>query len=145
MIDSICRDQLEKELRWNFAHEVLNDNDLELVLSVVERVVGDTAIREIQERVRTDLRAESGSSWRDRLDGALGEQIAIAAGSWDLALAAPVDVAEGICSWLDTYFLRSPREDGPREGPEDASPPPCSEGADGLRVGAIYSGKAVRR
>lgn len=91
----------------------------------------ESLIGEIQEQVRAELRSQSGKPWRDRLNGSLGEQIAIAAGSWDLALAAPVDVAEGVCTWLEKTFLQSPQGFGPRaesSGSPSGVPPKTSDG-----------------
>jgi hypothetical protein len=76
-------------------------------------------IREIQRRVRAELVSESDSA--RGLNGPLGESIAIASGSFSLDFTDPEHVAEGICNWLDKYFLQSPQGFDPREG-TDASP-----------------------
>ncbi len=102
--------------------------------------------REIQAAVHDQLYSQNAekAGW-GQLDGPLGEQIAIAAGSFSLREASPEHIAEGIGSWLDKYFLPSPpQEDGPREGPEDASPPPCIGGEDGSRVLALAFRKGAK-
>lgn len=96
----------------------------------------ESLIREIQERVKAELTAEPISGgWRDRLNGALGEQIAIASGSWDPALAEPEHIAEGICNWLDKYLLQSPQDFGPRAelpcSPSGVPPETSNGGGDG--------------
>ena len=73
----------------------------------------ESLVREIQRGVVADLCGETDAP-PGRLNGPLGEQIALASGSWLLEDASPEQVAEGICTWLDKYFLQSPR--APEQG-----------------------------
>ncbi len=95
----------------------------------------ETVIREIRKRVLADLYREADD--RPLLNGPLGEQIAMAAGSYSLMFTTPEELAKGIVSWLDKYFLNSPPQSdqcGPREGTEDASCPPSIENGGGSRA-----------
>lgn len=67
----------------------------------------ESLVREIQRWVKAELVSEA--VVESRVNGALGEQIAIAAGSWSLTFIDAEDIAEGICAWLDKYFLQSPQ------------------------------------
>jgi hypothetical protein len=96
----------------------------------------ESLLREIQKRVKAELVSET--DLNRSLNGPLGEQIAIASGTFSLDFTDPEHIAEGICSWLDQTFLNQPLQGlGPREGTEDAPTPPSSEGADGSRVGTL--------
>jgi hypothetical protein len=107
----------------------------------------ESLIREIQERAKAELVTQEGR--RYRIDGPLGEQIALVAGQWDLALASAEDVAEGICTWLEKTFLQSPQDFDPRAetdtcSPTSGVPSKSSEGGgDGLSRVAASENLAV--
>lgn len=99
----------------------------------------EALIREIQAAVNAQLYSGKSKSRGRVLNGPLGEQIAIAAGSLNVtSFVTPEQIAEGICNWLDKYFFPN---NGPREGHEDSPPPPCNGGGDGLRVASPGSSK----
>lgn len=110
----------------------------------------ESLIREIKERVTTELVSDYGKERGRVLSGALGEQIAIAAGSLNLnSYVTPEQVAAGVCTWLDKYFLQPPQDFDPR-----ADVAPCSSsgvpsktsegGGDGCsRVAALDSHRPV--
>jgi hypothetical protein len=95
-----------------------------------------TFIREIQERVQAELVSES--EHNRSLNGPLGEQIAIASGSFSLEFTDPGQLVEGICAWLQKTFLLSPQDFDPRAeiaacSPASGVPSKSSEGGgDGL-------------
>lgn len=74
----------------------------------------ESLIREIQAAVKAQLGSAGLPGDFETFDGPLGEQIAIAAGGIYVANAMPDHIAEGICNWLDRYFLQSPQDFGPR-------------------------------